>query len=130
MRAGFRASWIGVAVLLARCYSADPASTREDDPAAADDGGALEPVTDAESARDADAALEAGPSGDADTTRDAGSAMEDASWSGEFGPPPPQNPFTARDGLATQHGDSAASDTSPLPGPGAGTVRAKRVDLV
>lgn len=47
-----------------------------------------------------------------------------------FGPAAPENAFTAADGLATQHGDSAASDTSPLVGPGAGAVLGERVDLL
>lgn len=47
-----------------------------------------------------------------------------------FGPPPPQNPGSATNGLATLHGDSAASDTTPLPGPGAGAVSAAYVPLL
>lgn len=47
----------------------------------------------------------------------------------EFGPPPPQNPGTAANGLATQHGDSAASDTTPLSGPGEQAVVALQISL-
>jgi hypothetical protein len=43
--------------------------------------------------------------------------------------PPPVNPFTAPSGAAAMHGDSAASDTTPLPGPGAGAVRQRFVGL-
>ena len=32
--------------------------------------------------------------------------------------PPPANPFTGPTGTSAMHGDSLASDTSPLPGPG------------
>jgi hypothetical protein len=36
----------------------------------------------------------------------------------EFGPFAPANPYTAENGAATMHGDAAASDASPTPGPG------------
>lgn len=52
-----------------------------------------------------------------------------AAASAELGPPPPLNPFVARDGLASQHGDTAASDTSPLRGPGASSVIAETIPL-
>jgi hypothetical protein len=39
----------------------------------------------------------------------------------EFGPFPPQNPYTAANGAATMHGDSESSGASPYPGPGTGT---------
>jgi hypothetical protein len=38
-----------------------------------------------------------------------------------FGPLPPRNPYTAVDGAATMHADSASSGVSPWPGPGLGT---------
>jgi hypothetical protein len=38
-----------------------------------------------------------------------------------FGPPPPRNPYTAVDGAATMHADSASSGVSPWPGPGLGS---------
>ncbi|MFT3925290.1 MAG: hypothetical protein QM778_22320 [Myxococcales bacterium] len=41
------------------------------------------------------------------------------SASAQLGPLALQNPGTAPAGAATQHGDSAASDTTPRPGPGA-----------
>ena len=37
-----------------------------------------------------------------------------------FGPFAPSNPFTARTGAATMHGDSESSDASPFQGPGPG----------
>lgn len=43
--------------------------------------------------------------------------------------PPPRNPFTAPTGAAAMHGDSLASDTTPLPGPGLGALRAAYVPL-
>ncbi|MFJ5231948.1 hypothetical protein ACIQBJ_18870 [Kitasatospora sp. NPDC088391] len=46
-----------------------------------------------------------------------------------FGPPPPQNPATAPNGNAGMHGDSASSDTTPYPGPGAGPVAWSRTAL-
>jgi hypothetical protein len=46
-----------------------------------------------------------------------------------FGPPPPHNPYAGPDGTATMHGDTGSSDTTPLPGPGAGTLTSKRVAL-
>jgi hypothetical protein len=42
----------------------------------------------------------------------------------------PANPWVAANGLATQHGDSAASDSSPFAGPGSDAVRMQRVDLL
>ncbi|MDB4985345.1 MAG: hypothetical protein JWN04_523 [Myxococcaceae bacterium] len=57
------------------------------------------------------------------------SSLTEAGWSGPFGPPPPVNPAMAADGLGTQHGDSAASDTSPLPGPGRGEIAVRVLDL-
>ncbi|MGW4241324.1 hypothetical protein [Nocardia sp. NPDC004722] len=41
-----------------------------------------------------------------------------------FGPVPPANPYLGPEGTATMHGDSEASDTTPLPGVGAGGVNA------
>lgn len=42
---------------------------------------------------------------------------------------PPPNPFLGPVGTATMHGDSEASDTTPYPGPGTGTVRARFTPL-
>ena len=49
--------------------------------------------------------------------------------SGGFGPLPPQNPYTAANGTATMHGDSASSDTTPSAGPGAGSISWSRTAL-
>lgn len=132
MRAGWKAGWLLVATLLAHCYSADPTSTTDDDDVQRDDDAGAQPPHDAEVAGDgASAGPDAGAAGDASASHDAGNTTQDAApGDDEFGPPPAQNPFTAADGLATQHGDSAASDTSPLPGPGIGVVRGQRVDLL
>jgi len=46
-----------------------------------------------------------------------------------FGPFPPQNPATATNGVATMHGDSASSDTTPFAGPGTGPVSSQRTAL-
>jgi hypothetical protein len=46
-----------------------------------------------------------------------------------FGPQPPQNPATAANGVATMHGDSASSDTTPYAGPGTGPVDYTRTAL-
>jgi len=46
-----------------------------------------------------------------------------------FGPFPPQNPATATNGVATMHGDSASSDTTPDAGPGTGAVTSSRTAL-
>jgi hypothetical protein len=42
-----------------------------------------------------------------------------------FGPLPPRNPYTAVDGAATMHADSASSGVSPWPGPGLGSYNVK-----
>jgi hypothetical protein len=42
-----------------------------------------------------------------------------------FGPLPPRNPYTAVDGAATMHADSASSGVSPWPGPGLGSYSVK-----
>ncbi|MDG3014682.1 hypothetical protein [Speluncibacter jeojiensis] len=39
-----------------------------------------------------------------------------------FGPLPPANPFLGPMGTATMHGDAESSDSTPLPGPGTGSV--------
>ncbi|HET7545109.1 MAG TPA: hypothetical protein VFK05_34830 [Polyangiaceae bacterium] len=52
-----------------------------------------------------------------------------AAASPPLGPPPPVNPFVAREGLGTQHGDTAASDTSPLAGPGIAGVSTAVIPL-
>lgn len=44
-------------------------------------------------------------------------------------PVPPHNPYAGPDGTATMHGDTGSSDTTPLAGPGAGTLSSKRVAL-
>ncbi|MFE9249481.1 hypothetical protein [Streptomyces sp. NPDC007088] len=47
-------------------------------------------------------------------------------------PPTPvlaPNPYAGPAGTATMHGDTGSSDTTALPGPGAGTLRSKRVAL-
>ncbi|MFF4835022.1 hypothetical protein [Streptomyces sp. NPDC001315] len=46
-----------------------------------------------------------------------------------FTPVPPHNPYAGPDGTATMHGDTGSSDTTPLPGPGTGTLSSKRVAL-
>jgi len=56
-------------------------------------------------------------------------ALVDAALRPSFGPPALPNSRTAPNGWATQHGDTAASDTTPLPGPGAAPVSVQRVDL-
>jgi hypothetical protein len=40
------------------------------------------------------------------------------------------NPWLAANGFGTQHGDSAASDSSPYAGPGSETVAVQRVDVL
>jgi hypothetical protein len=45
-------------------------------------------------------------------------------------PAPPQNPWAAGRGLSSQHGDTGASDTSPLAGPGAGPLVSAHLDLL
>jgi hypothetical protein len=47
----------------------------------------------------------------------------------ELGPPIAQNPWSAPSEFATQHGDTGASDTSPLAGPGKGPIELARLDL-
>ncbi|MGW1521669.1 hypothetical protein [Streptomyces sp. NPDC002287] len=46
-----------------------------------------------------------------------------------YGPQPPQNPFTAANGAATMHGDTASSGTTASPGPGTGAVDYSRTAL-
>jgi hypothetical protein len=57
---------------------------------------------------------------------DTSTSSSSASW----GPPIAQNPFSAPSENATQHGDTGASDTSILPGPGAGPVALARLDVL
>ncbi|MEU9360424.1 hypothetical protein AB0D35_20200 [Streptomyces sp. NPDC048301] len=45
------------------------------------------------------------------------------------GPTPPHHPYAGPDGTATMHGDSGSSDTTPLPGPGVGTLSSSRTAL-
>jgi hypothetical protein len=47
-----------------------------------------------------------------------------------FGPALSANPWSAGGGFATQHGDTGASDTSPLPGPGMAGVTIAALDLL
>ncbi|MFE1789165.1 hypothetical protein ACFW7J_12360 [Streptomyces sp. NPDC059525] len=46
-----------------------------------------------------------------------------------YGPQPPQNPFTAANGAATMHGDSASSGTTAYPGPGTSGISYSRTAL-
>ncbi|MEV5653012.1 hypothetical protein AB0L57_32575 [Nocardia sp. NPDC052254] len=46
-----------------------------------------------------------------------------------FGPPPPADPFLGPVGTATMHGDAESSDSTPLPGVGAGGVNAQFREL-
>lgn len=46
-----------------------------------------------------------------------------------YGPTPPHNPYAGPDGTATMHGDTGSSDTTPLAGPGAGTLGSSRTAL-
>ncbi|MFI8191940.1 hypothetical protein ACIF8T_24625 [Streptomyces sp. NPDC085946] len=52
-----------------------------------------------------------------------------ASTGSGYVPVPPHNPYAGPDGTATMHGDTGSSDTTPLPGPGAGTLASHRVAL-
>ncbi|WP_245717229.1 hypothetical protein [Nocardia jejuensis] len=47
-----------------------------------------------------------------------------SSASAAFGPLPPANPHLGPMGTATMHGDAESSDSTPLPGPGAGDIKA------
>ncbi|WTP83780.1 hypothetical protein OHT61_28130 [Streptomyces sp. NBC_00178] len=49
--------------------------------------------------------------------------------SAPFGPTPPHNPYAGPDGTATMHGDTGSSDTTPLTGPGAGSLSSSRTAL-
>jgi hypothetical protein len=53
-----------------------------------------------------------------------------ASFDGAFGPPPPANAWAAEGAFATQHGDTAASDTTPFAGPGARRISMQTTDLL
>lgn len=44
-------------------------------------------------------------------------------------PAPPANPYLAPGGAAAMHGDSASSDTTPLAGPGTGSLTSRRTAL-
>jgi hypothetical protein len=69
---------------------------------------------------------------DAATSKDAGlrdASAPDAFVEIAFGPQSPAHPFAAARGFATQHGDPGASDTTPLPGPGA-KVTSASLDLL
>lgn len=47
----------------------------------------------------------------------------------QFGPQLPDNPYDGPTGTASRHGDSGASDTTSLPGPGTGRVLAQPIGL-
>jgi hypothetical protein len=76
-----------------------------------------------------DAAVRADARSDAPVVDASVDAVADAFVELPFGPPLPLNPFAAADGFATQHGDLGASDTTPLPGPGA-EVTSTSLDLL
>jgi hypothetical protein len=107
------------AALLGGCSDGSSAAPSED---------AGRPVRDAgRDARVVDARAE-DPTGEV-IVRDAGrdaivdaGALPDAFVELPFGPALPSNPFAAGEGFATQHGDPGASDTTPLPGPGAKVI--------
>lgn len=70
---------------------------------------------------------------DLERSRDAGgfdAGLAQGRRVGGFGPLPPPNPGLADHGFGNQHGDSAASDTSPLAGPGAREVSIRHFDLL
>ncbi|MFD0275130.1 hypothetical protein ACFVHB_14680 [Kitasatospora sp. NPDC127111] len=46
-----------------------------------------------------------------------------------YAPAPPHNPYAGPDGTATMHGDTASSDTTPLPGPAPGPLTSRRAAL-
>lgn len=50
--------------------------------------------------------------------------MATGSASAAFGPLPPANPYLGPLGTATMHGDAESSDSTHLPGPGTGDIRA------
>ncbi|KIF02436.1 hypothetical protein PL81_29925 [Streptomyces sp. RSD-27] len=56
-------------------------------------------------------------------------APASAAVASPYGPQPPQNPFTAANGAATMHGDSASSGTTAYPGPGTADVGYSRTAL-
>ncbi|KQX65270.1 hypothetical protein [Streptomyces sp. Root1310] len=49
--------------------------------------------------------------------------------SAAYAPVPPHNPYAGPDGTGTMHGDTGSSDTTPLAGPGAGTLTSTRAAL-
>jgi hypothetical protein len=119
------ARWLLIAALLTHCGTPnnDPHDPRTAVDAGARDASrpqidASDPITGETMVHDAgkDARIE-----------DAG--VTDAWVELEFGPQLARNPHAASDGFATQHGDPGASDTSPLPGPGANVVSAS-LDLL
>ncbi|MBA4862241.1 hypothetical protein H1V43_12755 [Streptomyces sp. PSKA54] len=59
----------------------------------------------------------------------AASAAPASATGSVFTPVPPHNPYAGPDGTATMHGDTGSSDTTPLAGPGSGTLTSKRVAL-
>lgn len=58
-----------------------------------------------------------------------GTAPPAGAATAEFLPAPPHNPYAGPDGTATMHGDTGSSDLTPLAGPGAGTLTARRTAL-
>lgn len=52
-----------------------------------------------------------------------------ATGSTNFGPQLPDNPYDGPTGSGSMHGDSGASDTTPLPGPGTGAVLSLPITL-
>ncbi|CAM5627130.1 hypothetical protein STANM337S_06012 [Streptomyces tanashiensis] len=56
-------------------------------------------------------------------------ALTPAHAADSYSPLPPANPFAGPVGTATMHGDTGSSDVTPLPGPGAGSIRSNRTAL-
>ncbi len=81
-----------------------------------------------DSAVGSDAGSDASSGAELDTDSGADGAAQGPS--SQFLPLPPQNPAAAAHGLSGQHGDSAASDTSDLPGPGVGSVDGEFMTLL
>jgi hypothetical protein len=124
---------VGITALLLGC-SATPASLpREDD--AGEWGrpdGLSRPVSDAGDAAPSGATSLHDAGSAAPTDAGQGSRADASLWdpSRPFEPSLAQNPWSASRGFATQHGDTGASDTSPLPGPGAGKVVSSPLNLL
>ncbi|HEX5658377.1 MAG TPA: hypothetical protein VFX59_14340 [Polyangiales bacterium] len=109
--------------LLLGCDARDARVALDDVLDASEPGG--ERVDASRPARDAQLAM-------VDARRDEASVRDaavDAFVELPYGPQLPDNPYAAGDGFATQHGDPGASDTTPLPGPGA-KVKSTPLDLL